>query len=113
MSLPIQRTPWSFVSSHPRSLAGSEQGRGVDRRKLARGVAGGEGSVGGNGEQAKANPVVRLEPVKLPHPSNLAAGEPLAGKRPVKPRLPSLTRPGTSVFEFEKPQGVICVDSDS
>ena len=30
----------------------------VDRPKPARGVAGGEGGVGGNGEQAKANPVV-------------------------------------------------------
>ena len=39
-----------------------------------------------------------------PNPS-LAAGEPRRQKRPVKPRLPSLTRPGTSGFEFEKPQG--------
>jgi hypothetical protein len=30
----------------------------VDRPKPARGVAGGEGGVGGNGEQAKANPMV-------------------------------------------------------
>jgi len=59
-SLTIQRTPWSFVSSHPRSLAGSEQGRGVDRPKPARGVAGGEVRVRGNGEQVKANPVVVL-----------------------------------------------------
>ena len=30
----------------------------VDRPKPARGVTGGEGGVGGNGEQAKANPLV-------------------------------------------------------
>jgi len=41
-SLTIQRTPWSFVSSHPRSLAGSEQGRGVDRPQPAKGGVGGE-----------------------------------------------------------------------
>jgi len=51
--------------------------------------------------------------VKLTHPSTLAAGEPLAGKRPVKPRLPSLTRPKDRVLEFEKAQGVICDVSDS
>ena len=37
----------------------------------------------------------------------LAAGEPLAGKQPVKPRLPSLTQPRTLGFEFEKAQGVM------
>ena len=57
--------------------------------------------------------MVRLEPVKLPHPSNLAVGEPLAGKRPVKPRLPSLTRPKDRVLEFEKAQGAVCDVSDS
>ena len=36
-----------------------------------------------------------------------AAGEPLAGIWPVKPRLPSLTQPRTLGFEFEKAQGVI------
>ena len=56
---------------------------------------------------------MRLAPVKLTHPSTLAAGEPLAGKRPVKPRLPSLTRPKDRVLEFEKAQGVICDVSDS
>jgi len=51
--------------------------------------------------------VVRLEPVRLPHPSTLAAGEPLAGIRPVKPR-PSLSDPARDFgFEFEKAQGVI------
>ena len=56
---------------------------------------------------------MRLAPVKLPDLSFLAAGEPLAGKRPVKPRLPSLTRPKDRVLEFEKAQGVICDVSDS
>ena len=57
--------------------------------------------------------MVRLEPVKLPRLVPLAAGEPLAGKRPVKPRLHSLTRPKDRVLEFEKAQGVICDVSDS
>ena len=37
------------------------------------------------------HPEVCLEPEKPPHPSTLAAGEPLAGKRLVNRRLPSLT----------------------
>ena len=47
------------------------------------------------------HPAVRLEPVKLPHPSTLA------GKRPVKPRLPSLTRPRDLGLKEKKTQGVI------
>ena len=43
----------------------------------------------------------------------LAAGEPLAGKWPVKPRHPSLTRPKDPVLEFEKAQGAVCDVSDS
>ena len=56
---------------------------------------------------------MRLATVKLTHPSTLAAGEPLAGKRLVKPRLPSLTRPKDRVLEFEKAQGAVCDVSDS
>jgi len=56
---------------------------------------------------------VRLAPVKLTHPSTLAAGEPLAGKPPVNRRLPSLTRPKDRVLEFEKAQGAVCDVSDS
>jgi len=50
---------------------------------------------------------VRLEPVRLTHPSTLAAGEPLAGKRPVNRRLPSLTRPRDLGLKGKKTQGVI------
>ena len=37
----------------------------------------------------------------------LAAGEPLAGKRPVKPRLPSLTLAEDLGLEFEEAQGAV------
>jgi len=56
---------------------------------------------------------VRLAPVRLTHPSTLAAGEPLAGKRPVNHRLPSLTRPRDLGLKGKKTQGVICIDLDS
>ena len=56
---------------------------------------------------------MRLAPVKLPDLSFLAAGEPLAGKRPVKPRLPSLTLAEDLGLEFEEAQGAVCKPQDS
>ena len=46
--------------SSPRSLAGQRGGAGFDRLEPGEGVVGGEGGVGANGEQAKADLLVYL-----------------------------------------------------
>ena len=46
--------------SIPRSLAGQRGGAGFDRLEPGEGVVGGEGGVGANGEQAKADLLVYL-----------------------------------------------------
>ena len=56
----MQTAPWAFVSFNP-EVPGRSEGRcGFDRLEPGEGVVGGEGGVGANGEQAKADLLVYL-----------------------------------------------------